>query len=51
VLMLDNRGVGRSESLQHKAAYSTTIMALDVLSLLVDPPFVARTSRTFVHNV
>lgn len=35
VLLLDNRGVGRSASPKSRAAYSTTAMATDVISLLV----------------
>lgn len=34
VLMLDNRGVGRSGSPKARAAYSTTIMASDIIALL-----------------
>jgi len=47
--MLDNRGVGRSCCLEAKAAYTTTIMAKDVLLLLVGlvPLFKAALSRAF----
>lgn len=38
VLLIDNRGVGRSGSPEHKHAYTTTIMAKDVLGLLVRLP-------------
>ncbi|KAK9819995.1 hypothetical protein WJX72_004920 [[Myrmecia] bisecta] len=34
ILLLDNRGVGRSSSPQPKKAYSTTLMAKDVIALL-----------------
>jgi hypothetical protein len=33
--MMDNRGVGRSGCLKARAAYTTTLMATDVLLLLV----------------
>lgn len=35
VLLLDNRGVGRSESPLSRKAYTTTIMATDVICILV----------------
>lgn len=35
VLTLDNRGVGKSSCPRPKAAYRTTIMAQDVLALMV----------------
>lgn len=36
-LLLDNRGVGRSSIPERRTAYSTTIMAMDVLCILVGP--------------
>ena len=35
VLLLDNRGVGRSGNPQQKAAYQTSVMATDIVCLLV----------------
>lgn len=35
VLLLDNRGVGRSESPLSRKAYTTTIMATDIICILV----------------
>lgn len=35
VLVLDNRGVGRSSMPRNKSAYSTTSMAMDVLCIMV----------------
>lgn len=35
VLLLDNRGVGRSGSPESKRAYTTSIMATDIICLLV----------------
>jgi hypothetical protein len=54
VLMLDNRGVGRSGCPQAKAAYTTTIMATDVLLLLVRPTpqyFFAIVSQAHLSNL
>jgi len=38
VLVLDNRGVGRSSSRLRRRAYSVVLMAEDVLAILVRPP-------------
>ena len=37
-LVLDNRGVGRSSARLRRRAYSTTLMAQDILALLVRAP-------------
>ena len=38
VLMMDNRGVGSSDSPEKTSEYTTTIMANDVIGLLVRVP-------------
>jgi len=37
IMVLDNRGVGRSSAPDKMAAYSTSIMADDVLAVMVRP--------------
>ena len=37
MLLMDNRGVGRSASPQDKAQYTTSLMAQDILGILVRP--------------
>ena len=37
VLLMDNRGVGRSASPQDRAQYTTSLMAQDILGILVSP--------------
>ena len=49
-LVLDNRGVGRSSSRLRRRAYSTVLMAQDILALLVSAQF-STALRNSLHHV